>query len=213
MAIGVAGPAFTPRGWARLRDRDVALCVRQQLDADKPFNGVARAQIEGAYVGAVQTQSGLYAVVDRGASLSPMRVAEAPGLQMGAQVALMPGANGVVAGIEAGVGWSGRGEWLAAKSASVQYFRMPARAQTWPRHEAGWRRNLNKSGNLGGELQPRQTGGVCGLFLDGNLQGDAPRSRWTPCGSAGCGAGVPQTRPNQRDAGWLGEGKPSHLYA
>jgi hypothetical protein len=109
MAIGVAGPAFTPRGWARLRDRDVALCVREQLGADKPFTGVAHAQIEGAYVGAVQTQSGMYAVVDRGASLSAMRVAEAPGLQIGAQVALTPGANGVAAGIDAGVGleWKG----------------------------------------------------------------------------------------------------------
>lgn len=109
MAMGADGPAFTPRGWARLRDRDVALSVREQLSAGKPFTGVAHAQIEGAYVGAVQTQSGLYAVVDRGASLSAMRVAEAPGLQIGAQVALTPGAIGVAAGIEAGVGleWKG----------------------------------------------------------------------------------------------------------
>jgi len=38
-----------------------------------------------------------------------MRVAEAPGLQIGTHVALMPGANGVAAGIEAGLGveWKG----------------------------------------------------------------------------------------------------------
>lgn len=109
MAAGNDGSAFTPRGWTRLRDRDVALSVREQLGANKPFTGVTRAQIEGAYVGAVQTQSGVYAVVDRGASLSAMRVSEAPGLQIGAQVALTPGANGVAAGIEAGVGleWKG----------------------------------------------------------------------------------------------------------
>lgn len=84
-------------------------CACEQLGADKPFTGVAHAQIEGAYVGAVQTQSGLYSVVDRGASLSAMRVAEAPGLQIGAQVALTKGANGVAAGIEEGVGleWKG----------------------------------------------------------------------------------------------------------
>lgn len=109
MVWGNDGPAFTPRGWTRLRDRDVALSVREQLGADKPFTGVARAQVEGAYVGAVQTQSGVYAVVDRGAALSAMRVSEAPGLQIGAQVALTPGANGVAAGIEAGVGLEWRG--------------------------------------------------------------------------------------------------------
>lgn len=51
----------------------------------------------------------LYGVVDRGASLSAMRVTEAPGLQIGAQVALTPGVNGVAAGIEAGAGleWKG----------------------------------------------------------------------------------------------------------
>lgn len=109
MAMGADGPAFTPRGWVRLRDRDLALSVREQLGAGKPFTGQAHVQIEGAYVGAVQTQSGMYAVVDRGASLSAMRVAEAPGLQIGAQVALTPGANGVAAGIEAGDGleWKG----------------------------------------------------------------------------------------------------------
>jgi hypothetical protein len=109
MAIGADGPAFTPRGWARLRDRDLALSVREQLGATKPFAGASAAQIEGAYVGAVQTQSGLYAVVDRGASLSAMRVADAPGLQIGMQVALTPAANGVAAGIEAGVGLEGKG--------------------------------------------------------------------------------------------------------
>jgi hypothetical protein len=109
MAIGADGPAFTPHSWARRRDRDLALSVRNQLGETKLFTGASAAQIEGAYVGAVQARSGLYAVVDRGASLSARRVAEAPGLQIGTQVALTPGANGVAAGIEAGVGveWKG----------------------------------------------------------------------------------------------------------
>lgn len=113
MAIGPGndqgGPAFTPRGWARLRDRDLAASVREQLGSGKPFAGAAHARIDGVYVGAVQTQSGTYAVVDRGACLSAMRVAEAPAARIGAQMALAPGAGAIAAGLEAGVGLDGTG--------------------------------------------------------------------------------------------------------
>ncbi len=78
------------------------------LETTKPLIGVARAQVSGAYVGAVSTASGVYAVLDRGAGLVAGRVAEAPGFAIGAQLELTPGANGLMqAGLDVGRGLDG----------------------------------------------------------------------------------------------------------
>jgi hypothetical protein len=77
------GLAFSSAGYAKLKDRDVVLSIQDQLETTKPLIGVARAQVSGAYVGAVSTASGVYAVLDRGAGLVAGRVAEAPGFALG----------------------------------------------------------------------------------------------------------------------------------
>ena len=100
--------AFSAAGFAKLKERDVALAINEQLDTAKPLIGVARAQVSGAYVGSVSTASGVYAVLDRGAGLNAGRVAEAPGFALGAQIELVPGANGLMqAGLDFGRGLDG----------------------------------------------------------------------------------------------------------
>jgi type IV secretory pathway VirD2 relaxase len=102
------GLAFSAAGYARLKERDVALAIKEQLETIKPLIGVARAQVSGAYVGAVSTASGVYAVLDRGAGLTAGRVAEAPGFALGAQLELTPAANGLMqAGLDIGRGLDG----------------------------------------------------------------------------------------------------------
>lgn len=102
------GLTFTAAGYAKLKERDVALAIKDQLDTTKPLIGVARAQVSGTYVGSVSTASGIYAVLDRGAGLTAGRVAEAPGFAFGAQLELVPGANGLMqAGLELGRGFDG----------------------------------------------------------------------------------------------------------
>jgi hypothetical protein len=102
------GVAFSPAGYSKLKERDVALSIQDQLETTKPFICVARAQVSGAYVGAVSTASGIYAVLDRGAGLVAGRVAEAPGFALGAQLELAPGANGMMqAGLDVGRGLDG----------------------------------------------------------------------------------------------------------
>ena len=102
------GLAFSAAGYARLKERDVALAIKEQLETTKPLIGVARAHVSGAYVGAVSTASGVYAVLDRGAGLTAGRVAEAPGFALGAQIELVPGANGLMqAGLDFGRGLDG----------------------------------------------------------------------------------------------------------
>jgi type IV secretory pathway VirD2 relaxase len=102
------GLAFSSAGYAKLKERDVALSIQDQLETTKPLIGVARAQVSGAYVGAVSTASGVYAVLDRGAGLVAGRVAEAPGFAIGAQLELAPGANGLLqAGLDVARGLDG----------------------------------------------------------------------------------------------------------
>jgi len=102
------GLAFTAAGYAKLKERDVALAIKDQLEITKPLIGVARAQVSGAYVGSVSTASGVYAVLDRGAGLTAGRVPEAPGFSLGAQIELVPGANGLMqAGLDFGRGLDG----------------------------------------------------------------------------------------------------------
>jgi hypothetical protein len=102
------GLAFSSAGYAKLKERDVALTIQDQLETAKPLIGVARAQVSGAYVGAVSTASGVYAVLDRGAGLVAGRVAEAPGFATGAQLELAPGAKGLMqAGLDLGRGLDG----------------------------------------------------------------------------------------------------------
>jgi hypothetical protein len=102
------GLAFSAAGYAKLKDRDVALAINEQLETTKPLIGVARAQVSGAYIGSVSTASGVYAVLDRGAGLTAGRVAEAPGFSLGAQIELVPGANGLMqAGLDFGRGLDG----------------------------------------------------------------------------------------------------------
>ncbi len=102
------GLAFSSAGYAKLKERDLALSLQDQLETTKPLIGVARAQVSGAYVGAASTASGVYAVFDRGAGLVAGRVAEAPGFAIGAQLELAPGANGLMqAGLDVGRGLDG----------------------------------------------------------------------------------------------------------
>lgn len=102
------GLAFTAAGFAKLKERDVALAINEQLKTTKPLIGVARAQVSGAYVGSVSTASGVYAVLDRGAGLTAGRVAEAPVFALGAQLELTPAANGLMqAGLDIGRGLDG----------------------------------------------------------------------------------------------------------
>jgi hypothetical protein len=47
MAASADGPAFTPRGWARLRGRDLTLSLREQLGVASPSAGATAAHIGG----------------------------------------------------------------------------------------------------------------------------------------------------------------------
>ncbi len=88
--------ALSPAGDARFKKRDVALSMRDHLDARKPLIDVARAQIRSAYVESVFTASRVYAVLNRSAGLTAGRIAEAPGFAVGAEIDLVPGANWLI---------------------------------------------------------------------------------------------------------------------
>jgi hypothetical protein len=79
--------------------------IKTELGLHKHFIGIKTTQTEGIYRGTLQTTSGKFAVIDRGASVAALQVEAAPALQIGAQVSASIGRNGLAqVSVELGLG-------------------------------------------------------------------------------------------------------------
>jgi hypothetical protein len=89
------GVQHTREGWERLRENDIHRAITEQLGRAPGHVREAFTEREGRYLGTVQTQSGLFAVMERGPGLVIGQVSKAPNIAIGNAISFDP-AKGLV---------------------------------------------------------------------------------------------------------------------
>ncbi|MBU6407174.1 MAG: hypothetical protein KGS44_08600 [Alphaproteobacteria bacterium] len=84
------GLLLTAEARSALRDRDIRLSIAEQLGRDDAYQTEALFAREGHYLGTVRTQSGLFAVAERGAGLVYGEVSEVPQIAIGQAIEMNP---------------------------------------------------------------------------------------------------------------------------
>jgi type IV secretory pathway VirD2 relaxase len=97
------GVRHTPDGWRLLRENDIAASIEEQLGRKAGFVRDAFSQNEGVYLGAIKTQSGMFAVMDRGRELMIGRIEKAPTISIGNAISFDPG-KGLIQNLGRGAG-------------------------------------------------------------------------------------------------------------
>lgn len=84
------GTQHTREGWERLRENDIHRAITEQLGRAPGVVREAFAEREGRYLGTVKTQSGMFAVMERGPGLVIGRVSKAPNIAIGNAISFDP---------------------------------------------------------------------------------------------------------------------------
>jgi hypothetical protein len=84
------GTDLTDDGWTKLREADIRLSIEEQLSRDDAYQTEALFAREGHYLGTVRTQSGLFAVAERGAGLVFGEVSKVPQIAIGQAIEIDP---------------------------------------------------------------------------------------------------------------------------
>jgi hypothetical protein len=84
------GTELTDAGWSQLREADIRLSIEEQLGREDNYQTEALFAREGHYLGTVRTQSGLFAVAERGAGLVYGEVSKIPQIAVGQAIEMNP---------------------------------------------------------------------------------------------------------------------------
>ncbi len=96
------GTELTDAGWTKLREADIRLSIEEQLGRDDAYQTEALFARDGHYLGTVRTQSGLFAVAERGAGLVYGEVSEIPQIAIGQAIEMDP-SKGLIQVLEHGL--------------------------------------------------------------------------------------------------------------
>ncbi|MBU6408684.1 MAG: DUF3363 domain-containing protein [Alphaproteobacteria bacterium] len=96
------GIEFTDDGWGKLREADIRLSIKGQLGRDDAYQTEALFAREGRYLGTVRTQSGLFAVAERGAGLVYGEVSKVPQIAIGQAIEMNP-SKGLIKALDHGL--------------------------------------------------------------------------------------------------------------